>query len=89
MQLLSDLPLLHHSSISKFTFQFLYKAFVRYIKPSDVAAIESPRTTVRWAQASAWDSDSDGSERLLNELGAQIYDFQVLASHGLRLYGAK
>ncbi|KAH7931633.1 hypothetical protein HPB52_025524 [Rhipicephalus sanguineus] len=36
----------------------------------------APRTTVRWAQAIAGDSDSDGSEHLLNELGAQIYDFK-------------
>ncbi|KAH7985134.1 hypothetical protein HPB52_025155 [Rhipicephalus sanguineus] len=36
----------------------------------------APRTTVRWAQTIAGDSDSDGSERLLIELGAQIYDFK-------------
>ncbi|KAL1472072.1 hypothetical protein MTO96_039555 [Rhipicephalus appendiculatus] len=41
MQLLSDLHLLHHSSVSKFAFQLLQKAFERCIKPSDVASIES------------------------------------------------
>lgn len=40
MQLLSDLHLLHHSSVRKFPFTFLYNAFERYIKSSDVAAIE-------------------------------------------------